>query len=356
MRLLLDALRRVGALDGEINIAAWRGIEDKAVAGRGRLLRAALTLLAAYPAAMLKLLRAPRGGAVLLPYPGIPDVFFAAIAARLRGRRIVLDAFLPLHDTIVGDRAMLRPRSLPARLIWLAERIGLRLADIILVDTDQHGDFFAVEFGIDRSRFETVLVGAEPLFRAPAGPVPPLPAPAGRPLVLFYGQLIPLHGLETILEAARRTVDAPFHWLLVGRGQQEPLLRAALETKAMPNVSWLPWVDYAALPALIGHADLCLGIFGASAKAGRVIPNKMFQVLSAGKPIVTRASPAVAALAAEFPDTVITVPAADPVALAETVRRCLADPARLRPLPPAALDELGPDRGVASLLRRLSGG
>lgn len=356
VRLLLDALRRTGALAAEINIAAWRGMEDKSLAGRGQLIKVALTLLRAYPAAILKLLRAPSGGAMLLPYPGIPDILFAVIPARLRGHRIVLDAFLPLHDTIVGDRAMLRPRSLAARLIWLGERIGLKLADIILVDSDQHGDFFAAEFGIERSRFLTVLVGAEPLFRAPAGQVPPLPVPAGRPLVLFYGQLIPLHGLGTILQAARLTAQEPFHWLLVGRGQEEPLLRAALEGGAMPNVSWLPWVDYEALPALIRHADLCLGIFGASDKAGRVIPNKMFQVLSAGKPILTRASPAVEVLADQFPHTVMTVPAADPQALADAVRRCLAEPARMRPLPPPALDALGPERGVTNLLRCLSDG
>lgn len=356
VRLLLAALRQSGALASEINIAAWRGVEDKSIAGGSILLKAALALLCGYPTAILRLLRIPSGSAVLLPYPGIPDIFFAALPARLRGRRLVLDAFLPLHDTIVRDRAMLGGPSLPARLIWLVERAAMRLADIILVDTDQHGDFFSSEFGIERSRFVTVLVGAEPLFRSPPGRIPPLPVPAGRPLVLFYGQLIPLHGLATILQAARLTADEPFHWLLVGRGQEEPLLRTALEKETLSNVSWLPWVDYEKLPSLIAHADLCLGIFGASDKAGRVIPNKMFQVLSAGKPILTRASPAVDLLAKQNPSAVITVPAANATALADAVRHALADPTRLRSLPPATLQALGPERGVTELLRKLSGG
>lgn len=353
VRLLLDSLRRAGALEAEINIAAWRGVEDKSVAGRRRLLKAGLTLLAGYPWAIWKLLLAPKRGAVLLLYPGIPDIVFAAIPAWLRGHRLVLDAFLPLHDTIVGDRLMLNSGSLSARVLWLAERFGLKLADIILVDTDQHGDFFASEFQIQRSRFLTVLVGAEPLFRAPAGKVPPLPVPTGRPLVLFYGQLIPLHGVGTILKAAQLTTHEPFHWLLVGRGQEEPLVRATLEDGRIRNVSWLPWVDYKTLPALIRQADLCLGIFGASPKASRVIPNKMYQILSAGKAILTRASPAVEALAAKYPDTVLTVPAANPHALADAVRRGLAGPPNI-PLPSSALDALGPDGGVKSLLQCLN--
>ena len=353
VRLLLDALRRANSLRAEINIAAWRHVEDKSVAGPKQFLKAALALLLGYPAAIMRLARAPKRGVLLLPYPGIPDIFVVALAARLFGHRVVLDAFLPLHDTIVRDRAMLGERSLLARLVWAVERAGLGLADIILVDTDQHGDFFASEFGIDRNRFVTILVGAEPLFGEPTASVPALPVPSGRPLILFYGQMIPLHGLATILQAARLTEGEPFHWLLVGRGQDEPLLREALGDGSLSNVSWLPWVDYESLPALIRRADLCLGIFGGSDKASRVIPNKMFQVLAAGKPLLTRSSPAVAALAAKYPASIVTVSPADPRALADAVRQALRTPEALKPLPARAIETLGPKQGVEELLRRL---
>jgi glycosyltransferase involved in cell wall biosynthesis len=81
---------------------------------------------------------------------------------------------------------------------------------------------------------------------------PPAPAlPADRPIILFYGQLIPLHGLSAILEAARLTQADPFHWLIVGRGQEEPALRKALEARGLGNGTWTPWVDYDELPAPI---------------------------------------------------------------------------------------------------------
>src|SRR6185437_8339843 len=46
--------------------------------------------------------------------------------------------------------------------------------------------------------------------------------------VLFYGQFIPLHGIGTIIEAARLLRDAPIQWTLVGRGQEAPRIRAML--------------------------------------------------------------------------------------------------------------------------------
>jgi glycosyltransferase involved in cell wall biosynthesis len=358
VRLLLDALARRGALAAQIRIAAWQDIEDKSVAGRARLLKVLLRLALSYPLALLRLLRQPRGSTVLLPYPGTPDVFLAAPIARLRGHRLVLDAFLPIHDTIVGDRAMVDAGSWIARAIWAVERMGLRLADVILVDTDQHGDFFASEFGLERDRFVTVLVGAEPLFASPPrntslAELPDLPT--DRPLVLFYGQLIPLHGLPAILEAIELTRDDPFHWVVVGRGQEEPKLKAALEDRGGgSNATWIPWVDYEVLPSLIARAHVCLGVFGASDKAGRVIPNKVFQALFAGKPVITRSSPAIDALAQRFPNALITVPAEDSAALADAVRRIARERHRGRSLPKPARHELGPDRGVDMLLERLS--
>lgn len=354
VRLLLDALRKRNALAAEINVDVWRGIEDKSVAGKGRIFSAYLRLLLAYPLALAKLFRRSSRHALLLPYPGIPDILVAAPFAKLRRQTVILDAFIPFYDTIVGDRAMLAPGSARARLIRAVERLALRWADIILVDTDQHGDFYAAEYGIQRDRFVTVLVGAEPLFceEPRSGGVPTLAADA--PIVLFYGQLIPLHGVRTILDAASLTQEEGLRWVIVGQGQEEALVRAAMAEPNRGNISWIPWVEYNLLPALIAQATICLGVFGQSDKAARVIPNKVFQALACGKTVVTRASPAMDALAERFPETIVTVPAGDPAALVAAVRHSLSMTGVSHPLPPEARAELGPDKGVAELLGRLA--
>lgn len=354
VRMLLDALRDRGALASEIHVNVWHGIRDKAVAGWWRNLGALLRLVVGYPLALLRFAKSPRDRVILLLYPAIFDVFVLWPLARLRGQTIVFDAFISFHDTIVGDRKRLAANTLLARGVWHLERLALKLADVILVDTDAHGCFFASTFRIPRSKFLTILVGAEPLFWG-ARDQPTanhVSGEASPPYALFYGQFIPLHGIETILDAVVRTEASPMHWFLVGSGQEDGLVRDLLARRAPGNLTWLPWVDYERLPELIRNATVSLGIFGGTDKASRVIPNKMFQVLAVGGSIITRDSPAVRSLAAQFPGAIRLVPPADPEALAGAVAEAFRAGARA-PVPPSAQHILSPDQGVANLLHEL---
>ena len=355
VRLLIEALRRAGGLEEEILIPAWQEVGETNVPSRLNVLKVMARIALGYPRALFRLARTPRGTAILLPYPGIVEILIFAPIAWLMRRRIVLDAFLPIYDTIAGDRALVR-RGLLSGAIWWFEKIALGRADLILVDTDAHGEYFAREFGIPEDRFVTVLVGAEPNF-APDAPgsddAEDLLGPVGdAPIVLFYGQLIPLHGLPTILEAARLARSGGARWVVIGKGQLEPMLREEI-AREDSNIEWVEWVDYARLPAVIARAQICLGVFGSSDKAARVIPNKLFQQAAMGKPVITRASPALDGLAARFPESLRTVPASDPQALADAVAEALSGKRALVPLPDAGLRELSPDAGVARLLERL---
>ena len=54
----------------------------------------------------------------------------------------------------------------------------------------------------------------------------------------------------------------------------------------------MPWIAYEQLPAELQRAGCALGVFGTSGKAARVIPNKAFQALACGTPLVTADTPA----------------------------------------------------------------
>ena len=45
-----------------------------------------------------------------------------------------------------------------------------------------------------------------------------------------------------------------------------------IEQYGLKNIEWEAWVPYQALIDRISEADVCLGIFGSSGKAARVIP------------------------------------------------------------------------------------
>ena len=120
-----------------------------------------------------------------------------------------------------------------------------------------------------------------------------------------------------------------------------------------PNVEWVEWVEYEQLPEEIQRAGCALGVFGTSAKASRVIPNKAFQALACGTPLVTADTPAARELLVDG-ESALLVPAGDPEALAGAVRRLADDrglarrigdgrPRRL----PGAGERGGPRRALA---------
>jgi len=141
--------------------------------------------------------------------------------------------------------------------------------------------------------------------------------------VLFYGQFIPLHGIGTIIEAARLLRYAPIQWTLVGRGQEAPRIRAMLAEDPLSALHWVEWVPYDQLDEWIKRADVCLGIFGTSEKAASVIPNKVFQIVASGLPLVTRDSPAIRELLTDGPPCVRLVKAGDARALANAIHDCI---------------------------------
>jgi glycosyltransferase involved in cell wall biosynthesis len=138
--------------------------------------------------------------------------------------------------------------------------------------------------------------------------------------VLFYGQYIPLHGIPVIIEAARLLRDLPIAWTLIGRGQESQLVDRMIAAEPLPGLTRIPWVDYPGLGQHLAEADLCLGIFGTSDKAASVIPNKVFQLVCAGRPLITRDSPAIRELFPLPGDCIRLVEAGSASALADAIR------------------------------------
>ena len=229
----------------------------------------------------------------MVGYLGQLDVLVLWPFAKLRGVPVVWDAFISLYNTVVEDRQLVGPRNPVAWLIYAWEWLACRAAALVLIDTSAHGEYFVERYRLPAERVKSVFVGTEPeVFTAPARATPQ-DAESGSIRVLFYGQFIPLHGIDTIVAAARLAEQENIEWTLIGRGQEERKIRHMLEQHSLPKVIWIPWVNYEGVVDYIHRADVCLGIFGDTDKAARVIPNKVFQILTAGVPLVTRDSAAI---------------------------------------------------------------
>lgn len=307
---VISCLRQAGVDVIEHNVGVWDDGPDQ--------WRAGIATVARLAAAELQLLQRPKQefDVVLVGYPGHFDL---TAARRAAGKcPLVFNPLVSLADTFVSDRRRFRPGSPGARLLEAIDRHALRAADLVVADTAANARYLAELAGLPPERVRVCFVGAEERVFAPGW------APQEPFTCLFVGKLIPLHGLDTILAAARAAPELPFR--VVGSGQLEQLLESR-----PTNVEWVPWVDYERLPEELHRAGCALGIFGTSNKALRVIPNKAFQALACGTPLVTADTPAARELLADQKSALL-VPPGDSATLAEALGRLAADPSLARRL------------------------
>lgn len=320
IRILLQGLRESGVELETIHAPVWNGIEDKSqLRGWQAGLRIAVRCICAYPLLLWRLTRTPRPDLLLVSYPGVLDILIAFPIALIRRIPIAWDVFISLYDTVCEDRRMLRRDTLAARSLLWFERLAVRCADLPFMDTQAHARRIEHLFRRPKGSCDAVWVGAE------TDRFPRLSRSKGEDLrgrnmrVLFYGQFIPLHGIATIIAAAKLLRKAPIKWQLIGRGQEANRIKQLLSEDPLPSLEWIDWVEYAQLAASVAEADLCMGIFGTSEKAASVIPNKVFQIVACGRPLVTADTPAFREMLSPMPPCVRLVRPGDPRSLAEAV-------------------------------------
>lgn len=316
-RLLLKALATQFHIRAEIHASLWHGIEDKSqLKGAPTKLKLIARWLLLYPKLIYRYLRAPRHRYVMLPYMAYVDLLVLLPFARLRGATICVDIFISLYDTVVIDRQLLKRRSIAAKLLYAFEWLVLRLADTYLLDTQTHARYIENLFNLPPEHIKVVWVGAEQdIFTKLAAP-----SPTTATQVLFFGQFIPLHGLDVIIDAAAILAQrqANVDLVIVGKGQLQADIDAQIHDRALANIRRISWVAYEQLNQLIAQADICLGIFAPEGKALRVVPNKVYQVLAAQKPLISADTPAIREVITESP-WITLVPPGNAEALADAI-------------------------------------
>jgi glycosyltransferase involved in cell wall biosynthesis len=290
-QVLMRGMREAGIEVVECHVPLWETMRYKTSAFKGpaQYVVIAAKLALAYVQLCFRYLLAPPHDIVLVGYLGHFDVFPARLLSWLRRKPLVFDAFVSLYDTSVEDRKVFRRGSLSATLLRLIDRWSCKLSDLVLLDTNQHIEYFCEEFDLDPSKFQRVLVGADPAYAAEE-PVAPR---EGRFVVLHYSKFAPLHGMPYILDAANQLRDDPeIVFKIVGGGQTFAASKAYAERLGLENLELIPWLEPEQLRQAMREAHVCLGIFGDTPKARRVVPNKVYQCLAAGAAVVTGRSPA----------------------------------------------------------------
>jgi glycosyltransferase involved in cell wall biosynthesis len=284
-----------------------------------------------------------RVDAVVVGYLGHFDVLLARML--FPGTTIVLDLLIFAADT-ARDRGVDRPILI--RMLGVLDRLAVACADVVLVDTPEHALLLP-----PRARSKAVIapVGAAPEWFAVARPQPQQTDPLR---AVFFGLFTPLQGGTVIGEAVSLLADrSDIRFTIIGSGQDHASARALVGDN--PAVTWLDWVEPEDLPGLVAAHDVCLGIFGTTSKALRVVPNKVSQGAAAGCVVITsETDPQRRALQ----QAAVYVPPGDAAALASALRSLASDRSRVVSMGAAArelaVSAFTPARVAEPLLARLA--
>ncbi|UGA40746.1 glycosyltransferase family 4 protein [Chromobacterium haemolyticum] len=147
----------------------------------------------------------------------------------------------------------------------------------------------------------------------------------GRFLIGYAGGHGLANALDYLLEAAARLKDAPLSFVLVGDGPDKPALAARAAELGLDNVMLLPAIAKRAVPGFLAEMDaLFIGWRKLPIYRFGINPNKLFDYLMAGKPVIHSVEAGNDMV--KDAGAGISVGAEDPAAIADAARRMAALP------------------------------
>ena len=270
------------------NIRLWRILKAPGLSGLFLLARLVIGSLAQLGIALTN-----RTRLYFVPYPSIFVLWWSSwIPARLRPR-FIADAYISIWDSAFNDRIWENGKhGLSSWLLRSYERRALGAADTLIVDTNANRSWMADEFDLDRKKIHALPLAfdAKPFLRIPE--MRELDYEPDRFTVLFFGTLVPLQGIQVIVDAIERLKEhRQFRFLIVGDGQEAWRLEKLVADPNISSVQWIrDWATPAELAVHLSAADLSLGVFGGADKAERVLPWKIYIALAAGRPVLTQST------------------------------------------------------------------
>jgi glycosyltransferase involved in cell wall biosynthesis len=154
----------------------------------------------------------------------------------------------------------------------------------IVLDTQSHAEYSSSLMELPIEKYHSIPVGTdEGIFKFQANSR----KDNDKFQVLYYGNMLPLHGIDFVIESAiSLRAQKGIEFLLIGGGKQlQQSIDMAISKGA--NIKYQKWVPYQELPQVIAAADICLGgPFGGTTQSQYVVTGKTIQFLRMGKPVI----------------------------------------------------------------------
>jgi glycosyltransferase involved in cell wall biosynthesis len=225
----------------------------------------------------------------------LPLALTAVAVGRLVGIPVVLDMAenYPAMIRDLWDRQGFSVVDFLVRnpkLVSLVEHISLKLCDHIVVVVEESRDRL-VALGIPLSKVSLVIntPTTERLVETSLSPDRLVPREGASLVLVYLGLLEWPRGIETAIRAIAsvRAKIPGVRLLIVGSGRHERDFHSLVEQlNLQKQVQFLGWLDYAAAIRVIDESDIGLVPHHATESWNTTVPNKLFDYMSKGKPVI----------------------------------------------------------------------
>lgn len=208
----------------------------------------------------------------------LPVLPIGVVVKLFTGAKLVYDA----HELETETSGTTGVRQAISRVL---ERVCLPAVDLLVVVSPGIEAWYRRRYDFDR--IATVL--NSPVYRAPAGRSRVLRDSLGisseTKIVLYQGVLAPHRGVEELIAAAPLLREAGYVVVLMGYGSLAPLLEA--EARSGGAFLFHPAVSPDILLSYTASADVGVCLIQANCLSYRLcLPNKMFEYIMAGVPVL----------------------------------------------------------------------
>jgi glycosyltransferase involved in cell wall biosynthesis len=316
---LIRALRLNGVEVIELHFKLAESFEKRlsAIQNPIKAIKIFFGVLVSLASLSLRFIKVPPVDVVIVGHPAYFHIHLASLLCKVFQKKAMLinDVFIPLYEALVEDRKLVPQDSILGRFLYRFERSCCRSADLCFIDTETHKQYLVDAYGLPVEKVLSVYVGATIDQRSCSYSVQEQETFN----VIFVGTFIPLHGIDTILNAAKYLQgDHSIKFSIVGVGQLRQDMEELSSDWRLTNVTFHDWIPTDKLGQFISSCDLALGIFGRTPKTLRVIPSKIFDICAVGVPFITSDTPALREVFSHRKNAYLVAPG-DPIALADAI-------------------------------------
>lgn len=224
------------------------------------------------------------------------DIYYELFLAKILRKKIIVDFYVSVFETVVLDRKIFKENSVGAKLALLCDRILINFGDKVLFVSNAEKVKYCrtIKFDVNDSKLIVIPLCIENRLSITSKFIY---GNRDLPIICWWGSYLPLHGISAILKSIKILKESgiKLQWFFLG-DSEEKYLRYQTESVNLGIEEDCKFINnYSFNNGLLQdflqeNCDIALGSFGDTEKGKTVSTNKIIEACSMRTIVITRKS------------------------------------------------------------------